>query len=74
MKYKTLNGKVVEGETPRDIAKALRAMMLVPDAGLEEWMAGSAKRAKDWSGAEVSAASPEEHIRDLVAAGMLEPV
>ncbi len=36
-----------------------------------EWMLGSAKRTKDWSGVDVSTASVEEHVQGLVDAGLL---
>lgn len=74
MKYKTLNDKVVEGETLRDIAEALRHMVFVPDASIEEWMTGSAKRAREWDGSVIRTTSPEDHVRDLIEAGFLKPL
>lgn len=72
-RYTTLNGKTLEAESLRGIAEALWHMKLVPEPTLEEWMLGSAERAKMWNGAIVRTSSPEEHVLDLVAAGLLTP-
>ncbi len=73
-RYQTLDGKPLEAENLRGIAEALWQMMLVPPPTLEEWMQGSAKRAKDWNGAVIRTGSPEEHVRDLIEAGLLTPL
>ena len=73
-RYQTLDGKPLEAESLRGIAEALWQMMLVPPPTLEEWMQGSAKRAKDWSGAVIRTGSAEEHVRDLIEAGLLTPL
>lgn len=70
-RYVTLNGKTLEAESLRGIAEALWQEMLVPEPTLEAWMLGSARRAKDWNGAVIRTGSPEEHVRDLIAAGLL---
>ncbi len=70
-RYQTLNGKTLEAESLQGIAEQLWHMKLVPEATLEEWMIGSAKRAKDWNGAEISVANVEEHVQGLVDAGVL---
>ena len=74
MRYKTLNGKTLEAENLRGIAEALWDLMLVPEPTLEEWMAGSAKRAQMWNGSVIRTSSPEEHVRDLIEAGLLTPL
>jgi hypothetical protein len=71
LRYKTPDGKSIEAESFRGIAEALRREMLIPDPTIEEWMLGSAKRAKNWNGAVVRTTSPEEHVQDLIAAGIL---
>jgi len=41
---------------------------------LEEWMQGSARRARDWNGAIIRTSSAEDHVRDLIEAGILTPL
>jgi hypothetical protein len=74
MRYKTLNGKTLEADSLRGIAEALWQLMLVPEATLKEWMEGSARRAQVWNGSVIRTSSPEEHVRDLIAAGLLTPL
>jgi hypothetical protein len=64
----------LEAESLRGLAEALWHEMLVPDPTLEDWMAGSARRANMWNGAIVRTSSPEDHVRDLIEAGLLTPV
>ncbi len=71
MKYKTLNDKIVEGNSHREVAEALWQLMMTPEPTLEEWMAGSARRAKEWDGSQIRTSSPEEHVEDLISAGFL---
>ncbi len=72
MKYKTLNDKIVSGQSHREVAEALWQLMLVPEPTLEEWMEGSARRAHEWNGATIRTTTPEDHVEDLIAAGFLE--
>jgi hypothetical protein len=74
LRYKTLNDKTLEADSLRGIAEALWSLMLVREPTLEEWMIGSAKRAKMWNGSVIRTSSPEEHVRDLVEAGLLTPL
>jgi hypothetical protein len=74
LKYKTPDGKTLEAESLRGLAEVLRQEMFIPDPTLEEWMIGSARRAKIWCGAVVRTSSPEDHVRDLIEAGLLIPV
>lgn len=73
-RYTTLNGKTLEAESLQGIAEALWRLMLVPEPTLEEWMLGSAKRAKDWNGSTIRTTSPEDHVRDLIEAELLTPL
>jgi hypothetical protein len=73
LRYKTLDGKALEAEILRGLAEALWQEM-IPDPTLEEWMVGSAKRAKMWNGSVIRTSSPEDHVRDLIDAGLLIPV
>jgi hypothetical protein len=73
-RYKTLDGKPLEAESLRGIADALMREMFIPDPTLEAWMQGSAKRAKMWNGSVIRTSSPEDHVRDLISAGILTPV
>lgn len=70
-RYITLNGETLEAPSLQGIAEALWQMKLVPEPTLEEWMLGSAIRAKNWNGAVIRTSSPEEHVQDLIEAGFL---
>ena len=74
LRYKTPDGKPLEAESLRALAEALWREMKFPDPSLEEWMRGSAARAKNWNGAVIRTTSPEEHMLDLIAAGILMPL
>ena len=74
LRYKTPNGKPVAAESLRGIAEVMWREMLIPEPTLEQWMIGSAQRAKDWNGAIIRTSSPEEHVQDLIDAGILIPV
>ena len=74
MEFITLNGKTLKAENFQGAAIALWQMMLVPEPTLEEWMAGSAKRALEWDGSIIRTSSPQEHIQDLITAGLLVQV
>lgn len=74
MKFKTLNGKTVEAVSLHGVAEAMWDMKLVKEPTLEEWMVGSAERAKMWDNSVISTASPEAHIEDLIRCGFLTPV
>ena len=71
MKFKTPNDKIVEGQSHREVAEALWRLMMVPEPTLEEWMVGSARRAKEWDGAVIRTTSPEDHVEDLISSGFL---
>lgn len=72
MHFKTLNGKTFEAKTLKDAAECLWKMMFTPEPTLEAWMQGSAQRAKAWNGSAIRTSSAEEHVEDLIAAGILE--
>jgi len=74
LRYQTLDGKPLEADSLRGIAEALWHLMFDPPPTLEEWMQGSARRAKDWNGAIVRTSSAEDHVRDLIEAGILTPL
>lgn len=71
MKFRAPNDIIVEGDSHREVAEALWHLMMVPEPTLEEWMVGSARRAKEWDGSLIRTTSPEEHVEDLIAAGFL---
>lgn len=71
MKYKTLNDKILEADSLRDLAEQLWQMMMVPEPTLEEWMLNSARRALEWNGAVIRTGSPEDHVEDLIEVGLL---
>jgi len=74
LRYKTPDGKALEADSLRGLAEALWREMKFPEPSLEEWMQGSARRAKNWNGAIVRTSSPEDHVRDLIEAGILTPL
>ena len=73
-RYRNIDGKTLEADSLQGVAEALWQMMLVPPPTLEEWMEGSARRAANWNGSAVRTSSPEEHVQDLIAAGLLAPL
>lgn len=74
MKYRAMDGYELEAESLQQVAEKLWQSMLNPDATLEEWMAGSARRAAIYNGSVISTASVEEHVRDLIRAGFVTPL
>lgn len=74
MRYKTIDGVIVEAESLHDIAEELWGQVMVPEPSLEAWMRQSADRARLWNGSILSTTSPEEHIRDMISAGLLTPL
>lgn len=72
MKYQTLDGKIFEAATYQEAAHVLWQMMFIPEPTIEEWMVGSAHRAKMWNGADVPVGSLEEHVEGLIRAQVLE--
>jgi hypothetical protein len=73
LRYKTPDGKLLEAGSLRRLAEALWQEMMIPEPTLEAWMRGSAQRAKNWNGAIIRTSSPEEHVQDLIEAGILTP-
>ena len=74
MKYKTINDKTLEADSFQGLAEQLWGLMKFPEPTLEEWMVNSARRSKEWNGAEIRTTSPEDHVRDLIAAELLVTV
>lgn len=74
MKFRTLDGEVLEAENFRHLAEQLWRSKFIPEPSLDEWMRGSAKRAAMFNGSVVRTASPEAHIEDLIRAGFLTPL
>ncbi len=74
MKYRSLDGKVFTAGSPKELAVALWKSQFIPPDTLEEWMAGSAERARLWSGAELRVDTAEHHIEDMLAARLIEVV
>jgi hypothetical protein len=73
-RYKTFDGKTLEAGSLRGIAEALRRGKFTPEDTPEAWMAGSAKRAEMWNGSVIRTSSPEDHVWDLIDAGLLKPL
>ena len=71
MKFRTQDGEVLEAESLRQLAELLWQTKFIPEPTLEDWMRGSAKRAAMWDGSVIRTCSPEAHVEDLIAAGVL---
>ena len=71
MRVKNLDGKIFTGDADQ-VIRAMWKGVLAPAATIEQWMADSAQRAKDWNGAETRTTSTVEHLEDLLAAGIVE--
>ena len=74
MKYRTLDGAEFTASSSGELAQALWKSQFTPPPTLEEWMAGSAERAKLWNGAELRIDAVEHPIEDMVAAGLIEMI
>lgn len=72
MKYRTLDGAEFTAGSYAELAEALWKSQFAPPATLEEWMAGSAERARLWNGAELRVDTPEHHMEDMLTAGLVE--
>ena len=71
MKYRLLDDFEFEAATPLEACETLRGQLMVPEPTIEEWLKGSAFRAKQWSSAMLPTDNPEHHIEDMIAAGLL---
>ena len=74
MEYRTLDGAKFTAGSYEELATQLWHSQFIRPATLEEWMNGSAERARLWNGAELRTDSPEHHIEDMLAAGLIETV
>lgn len=74
MQYQTQDGKLLEAASLRQLAEALWQSKFDPEPTLEEWMAGSARRAAIYDGSVIRTCSPEAHVEDLIRAGYVTPV
>lgn len=74
MQYRTLDGKLLEAESLRQLAEILWQSKFDPEPTLEQWMAGSARRAAMYDGSVIRTCSPEAHVQDLIGAGYVTPV
>lgn len=71
-RYKCMDGFTFEADTIQQVAEKLWRSMLDPDDTLEEWMIGSAGRAKMWNGAIIRTDTVMNHVADLMTNGFLE--
>ena len=72
MQYRTLDGALFTAGSYEELAEQLWKSQFAPPATLEDWMEGSAERARLWNGAALRIDTPEHHIQDLLAAGLIE--
>ena len=63
MKFRTLDGEVLEADSFRHLAEQLWQTKFIPR--------GSAKRAAMFNGSVIRTGTPEMHIEDLIKAGFL---
>lgn len=71
MKVRTQVGEVLEASSLRQLAELLWQTKFIPEATIEEWVEGSARRAAQWDGSVLSTSSPEAHVEDLIRKGFL---
>ena len=74
MKFVAMDGYKIEAEDYQELAEKLWQSMFIPDDTIEEWMAGSAKRANIYNGSKIRTDSIEHHIEDLLATGFVSKV
>lgn len=74
MKYRTQTGELLEAASLRQLAEKLWQTKFDPEPTLEQWMAGSARRAAMYDGSVIRTISPEAHVEDLIRAGYVTPV
>lgn len=73
MKYRHMDGFRFEADNARQACEILWQSMFDPNDTIEEWMAGSSKRAAIWNGSQIRTDSCENHFADLIAAGFIIP-
>lgn len=74
MRYRTQDGELLEAVSLRQLAEMLWQTKFDPEPTLEQWMAGSARRAAMYDGSVIRTCSPEAHVEDLIRAGFVTPV
>lgn len=74
MKFRAMDGYEIEAESNQKLAEKLWQSMFIPDATIDEWMAGSAKRAAIYNGSQIRTDCIDHHIEDLIAAGFISKV
>lgn len=74
MKYRYQDGFEFEADSPQEIAEKLWQSKFVPDATLEQWMEGFARRAQMMDGAIIRTSSVEELVEDLFRTGRIRVV
>lgn len=74
MKFRAMDGYEIEAENNQELAEKLWQSMFIPDGTIEEWMAGSAKRAAIYNGSQIRTDSIDHHIEDLIATGFVSKV
>lgn len=71
MRFKTMDGTLLEAEGFRQLAEALWQSTFDPEPTIEEWMYCSAKRAAMYNGSVIRTETPEAHAEDLIQAGFV---
>lgn len=66
MVIKTIDNKIITGDSPGDVCHKLWRSMLKPNKTITLWMLGNAKRALNWNGALVRTSSLSAHLTDLI--------
>lgn len=71
MRFKTMDGMLLEAEGFQQLAEALWQSAFDPEPTIEEWMHSSAKRAAMYNGSVIRTESPTAHVEDLIQAGFI---
>lgn len=71
MRFKTMDGMLLEAEGFQQLAETLWQSAFDPEPTIEEWMRSSAKRAAMYNGSVIRTESPTAHVEDLIQAGFI---
>lgn len=74
MKYKTLDGKFIEAESPTDLVQKLRADSFSPSDDLKDFMAQTSERCYEYNHANIRIDTPAHFVDDMLQCGFLKKV
>lgn len=63
---------LLEAGSLQELVEQLWQLTFGPEPSIEEWMHASAHRALLWNGSHIRVNSPQNHVQDLIAYGVVE--